>query len=142
MVAPMSKDDLVKSIKQIVQMARDGKLDEAYGAYRQLFSDPGFMEQRPEDQRQALKLMVHAKTHLREPTPAIVEAHRAALMPLTDMVSRYGEPIDHELLGSCHVLLGNHDSASAIYRSGLAIERERNPSSDLCGELMKKISFL
>ena len=67
----MSKDELVKSIKLIVQLARDGKLDEAYGLYRSMFADPTFLALRPEDQRQALKLMVHAKTHLREPTPAI-----------------------------------------------------------------------
>jgi hypothetical protein len=138
----MSKDDLVKRIKVIVQLARDGKLDEAYGLYRALFTDPTFLEQRPEDQRQALKLMVHAKVPIRDATPAMLEAHRAALMPLTELVSSQGEPIDHELLGMCHVLLGNLQNASAIYRAGLAIERERNPGSDLCGELMKKISLI
>ncbi|MEZ4307887.1 MAG: hypothetical protein R3F14_07560 [Polyangiaceae bacterium] len=138
----MTKDDLVGAIKSAVSLARTGKLDEAYGAYRALFTDPGFLQQRPEDQRQALKLMIHAKIPIRETTPAIVEAHRSALMPLTELVSRYGEPVDHELLGMCHVLLGNTESASAIYRAGLHIERERNPGSDLCGELMKKISLI
>lgn len=138
----MTKDDLVKQVKLIVSQAREGKLDAAYEGYRALFEDPGFIELRPEDQRQALKLMVHAKVQVREPTPAMIEAHRAAVMPLTELVSRYGEPVDHELLGTCHVLLGNHQSASAIYRAGLALERERNPGSDLCGELMKKISLI
>jgi len=138
----MTKDDLVKNIKLIVQLARDGKLDEAYGIYRSLFVDETFLGLRPEDQRQALKLMVHAKVQVREPTAAMLEAHRAALMPLTELVSRYGEPIDHELLGSCHAMLGNQQSASAIYRAGLALERERNPGSDLCGDLMKKISLI
>ena len=139
---PMSKDDLVKRVKVIVALAREGKRDEAYAAYQALFSDPAFLTQRPEDQRQALKLMVHAKVPAREVTPVILDAHRAALMPLTELVSMYGEPVDHELLGTCHVLLGNIQSASAIYRAGLATERERNPGSDLCGELMKKISFI
>lgn len=138
----MSKDDLVKRVKIIVALARDGKLDEAYTAYEALFSEPGFLTLRPEDQRQALKLMVHAKVPVREPLPSMLAAHRAALMPLTELVSSHGEPVDHELLGTCHVLLGNHQSASAIYRAGLAIERERNPGSDLCGELMKKISLI
>jgi hypothetical protein len=138
----MTKDDLVKQVKTIVALARGGNLDEAYAGYRALFSDPGFLAQRPEDQRQALKLMVHAKVQVREPTPAMIEAHRAALMPLTELVSSWGEPGDHELLGTCHVLLGNLQSASAIYRAGLAVERERNPGSDLCGELMKKISLI
>lgn len=138
----MTKDDLVKTIKLILQLGRDGRLDEAYDHYRAIFADESFLALRPEDQRQALKLMVHAKAQVREPSPAMVEAHRAALMPLTELVSRYGEPVDHELLGSTHALLGNHQSASAIYRAGLAIERERNPGSDLCGELMKKISLI
>lgn len=138
----MTKDDLVKQVKVIVALAREGKLDQAYEGYRALFSDPGFLGQRPEDQRQALKLMVHAKVAVREPTPAMIAAHRAAVMPLTELVSNYGEPVDHELLGTCHVMLGNHESASAIYRAGLAVERERNPGSDLCGELMKKISLI
>lgn len=138
----MTKDDLVRQVKVIVAQAREGKLDAAYEGYRALFSEPGFLALRPEDQRQALKLMVHAKVQVREPTPFMIEAHRAALMPLTELVSQYGEPVDHELLGTCHVLLGNHESASAIYRAGLAVERERNPGSDLCGELMKKISLI
>lgn len=138
----MSKDELVKRIKVIAGLAREGKLAEAYAGYHALFSDPAFLEQRPEDQRQALKLMIHAKVQVRQPTPEMLTAHRSALMPLTELVSRYGEPVDHELLGTCHVMLGNQQSASAIYRAGLATERERNPGSDLCGELMKKISFI
>jgi hypothetical protein len=138
----MTKDDLVKRIKVIVAQLRDQKLDDAYAGYNALFSDPEFMALRPEEQRQALKLMVHAKVQVRSPTPAMIEAHRAALMPLTELVSVHGEPGDHELLGTAHALLGNTQSADRIYRAGLALERERNPSSDLCGELMKKISLL
>ena len=58
------------------------------------------------------------------------------------MVSAHGDPADHELLGICHVCLGNEESASAIFRAGLAIERQRNPQSDLCGALMKRVSLL
>ena len=46
------------------------------------------------------------------------------------------------MLGVCHVVLGNEESASNIFRAGLAIERERSPGSDLCGELMKRISLI
>ena len=42
----------------------------------------------------------------------------------------------------CHVLLGNEESASAIFRAGLTIERDKNPQSDLCGSLMKRVSLL
>ena len=71
-----------------------------------------------------------------------IEAHRAAIAPLTELVSAHGEPGDHEMLGICHLAVGNEESASAIFKAGLAIERERSPQSDLCGTLMKRVSML
>jgi hypothetical protein len=76
------------------------------------------------------------------PTEAMVAAHRAALGPLTELVSTLAQPADHELLGMCHVVLGNEESATAIFKAGLALERERDPSSDLCGALLKRVSML
>ena len=140
--ARMSKEALVAAVKQIVSIAREGNLDGAYQGYSALFSDPGFLEQRPEDQRQALRLMVLAKNLPPKPTPAMIEAHRSALPALTELVSHYHEPSDYEMLGVCHVLLGNEDSAREIFREGLRLEREHNAQSDLCGSLMKRISFL
>jgi hypothetical protein len=139
-----NKDELIQSVKNVVKLWRDGKLAEAYAGYRDLFSQPDFGDHRPEDQRSALKLMVLAKgaPDPERPTPEMVEAHRAAAGPLTDLVSKHGEPSDHEMLGVCHVVLGNMDSASAILRAGLALERQRNPQSDLCGSLMKRISLI
>lgn len=142
MVRIMSKEELVSAVKRIVTLARSGDLDGAYTAYRDLFSAPWFMPQRPEDQRQALRLMILAKNAPHKPTPAMIEAHRAAVPALTELVSVHQEPADHEMLGICHVILGNAESASTIFRAGLAIERARNPSSDLCGELMKRISLI
>ncbi len=100
------------------------------------------MTYRPEDQRQVLRLMILAKNAPRSPTPSMIEAHQAAVPALTEMVSVHQEPADHEMLGMCHVVLGNEDSASTIFRAGLALERDRNPGSDLCGELMKRISMI
>jgi hypothetical protein len=138
----MAKEELVAAIKRVLSLARGGDLDKAYEGYRDLFADPAFMTYRPEDQRQALRLMVLAKNVPRTPTPAMIEAHRAAVPALTELVSVHQEPADHEMLGICHVLLGNEESAAVIFRAGLALERERNPSSDLCGELMKRISLI
>jgi hypothetical protein len=138
----MSNEELVQAIKRIHTLARSGNLEEAYVAYRDLFSSPTFMAYRPEDQRQALRLMIHAKGVASHPTPAMIEAHRSAIAPLTELVSVHREPSDHEMLGMCHVLLGNEESAAAIYRAGLTIERERSPQSDLCGAFMKRISAL
>lgn len=142
MVRSMSKEELVLAVKRIVTLARNNDLDGAYAGYRDLFSAPSFLSERPEDQRQVLRLMVLAKNVPRTPTPVIIDAHRAALPALTELVSTHAEPADHEMLGVVHVLLGNTESASRIFRAGLSIERERNPSSDLCGELMKRISMI
>jgi hypothetical protein len=138
----MANQELTQAVKRIIGLGKSGDLDAAYQAYRELFSSPSFTENRPEDQRTALRLMILAKGAPDRPTPAMIEAHRAAVAPLTELVSTLKEPADHEMLGVCHVVLGNDESASAIFRAGLAIERERSPGSDLCGELMKRISLI
>jgi hypothetical protein len=142
MVEKMANEALTQAVKKIIGLARAGSLDEAYAGYRDLFADPTFLTYSPQDQRQALKLMIFAKGVPDKPTPKMVEAHRSALAPLTELVSSHGEPADHEMLGMCHVMLGHEESASIIYRAGLAIERQRNAQSDLCGQLMKRISLL
>jgi hypothetical protein len=133
---------LVSAVKAIVAMAREGKLDPAYAGYRELFAGEAFASYAPNDQRQALRLMVHAKGTPDPPPPAMVEAHRAALAPLGLLVSRDGEPADFEMLGMCHVVAGNPQAASEVFRAGLTIERERNLQSNLCGTLMRRISAL
>ena len=138
----MANEELVAAVKRIAALARGGHLDQAYQGYRDIFSSPVFMTYRPEDQRQALRLMILAKNAPRPPSGPMIEAHQAAVPSLTELVSIHQEPSDHEMLGICHVLLGNEDSASVIFRAGLALERARNPGSDLCGELMKRISMI
>ena len=138
----MSNESLVQTIKEIVALARDDKIDEAYQRYAKLFSSTEFSKYKPEDQRQALRLMVFAKGVPDAPTPKMVEAHRAALGPLSKLVADQKEPADHELLGICYVACGDEQNASQVFRAGLALERERNPQSDLCGALMKRVSLL
>ncbi len=138
----MAEQKLVDALKSIVAAARSGDIDKAYAGYKALFSGPDFRAYEAQDQRQALRLMVHAKGVPDPPTSAMIEAHRAAIEPLTELVSRHGEPADHEMLGICHVAVGNNDAAGEIFRAGVAIERERNAQSDLCGALMKRISML
>src|SRR4051812_10378240 len=132
----MANEALVREIKRINGLARSGAHDDSYNAFRDLFASPEFGTYRPEDQRQALKIMVLAKGVPQKPTPAMLEAHRAAVAPLTELVSIPLEPADHEMLGICHVMLGNEESASRIFRAGLALERERSSGSDLCGSFM------
>lgn len=138
----MANEELVAAVKGIVGNARAGKLDEAYAGYKALFASPGFRKYEPAEKRQALRLMIHAKGVPDPPTPSMVEAHRAAIEPLTELVSEHGEPADYEMLGMCHVAVGNIDGAGTVFRAGLAIERERNAQSDLCGAFMKRISMI
>jgi len=138
----MANEELAQALKRIVLLAKQGDLRGGYQAYRALFESPEFLSYRPQDQRQALRLMVLARSPPGPRSPEMIEAHRAAVVPLTELVSTDCEPADHEMLGICHVLLGNEAAASAIFKAGLAIERERNPQSDLCGALMRRISLL
>ncbi|HVU02519.1 MAG TPA: hypothetical protein VHE30_12235 [Polyangiaceae bacterium] len=138
----MANEALVQRVKGIVAHVKSNDWDGLYAGYQALFADPEFSTYPPADQRTALKLMVLQKGAPQIPTPAMKEAHRAALPALTELVSNLGDPADHELLGVCHVVLGNEESASAIFKAGLAIERERNPASDLCGALMRRVASI
>jgi hypothetical protein len=133
---------LVSAVKAIVAMAREGNLDAAYGGYKELFRDGAFSRYEAHDRRQALRLLVHSKGNPDPPIPAMVEAHRAALEPLGELVSQHGEPADYEMLGMCHLVVGATQSAGEAFRAGLAIERERNLQSALCGAFMRRISAL
>ncbi|HEY8075069.1 MAG TPA: hypothetical protein VIF62_13190 [Labilithrix sp.] len=135
----MSKEALVGAVKTIVATSRGGDAEKAFDGYRELFSAPWFVQNKPEDMRQALKLLVLAKRS-GQPSAKCVDAHRAAIAPLTELVSRHSEPEDYEMLGICHLLIGNDQAASNMFRQGLTLERERNPASDLCGRLMTRVS--
>ena len=138
----MADKELVDAVKAIVALVRAKETDQAYAGYKALFSDPRFRAYEPADQRNALKLMIHSKNAPAEPTQSMRAAHGAAIEPLTELVSRFEEPADYEMLGMCHVMLGNEAGAGAVFRAALTIERERNPGSDLCGALMKRVSWL
>ncbi len=137
----MTKDELVAAVKVIVAQARAGDAEGSYRAYQALFTKPGFTKLAPQDQRTALRLLVLAKRS-GAASADLVEAHRAALGPLTELVSAVNDPEDYEMLGICHLLLGNEQGASNIFRAGLQLERERSPQSDLCGRLMTRLSSI
>ena len=138
----MADPALVTAIKDIVGRAKSGDIQGAYQGYRDLFASPAFAGYRVEDQRQALQLMVLMKGAPKPATRTMVEAHAAAGRLLGELVSAHGEPSDHELLGICHVVLGDEASASTVFRAGLALERARDPQSKLCGTLMKRVSMV
>src|SRR5271170_8020343 len=112
----MPSPELVVAIKAIVASARTGDLDAAYAGYRALFSSPAFCTSDAHDKRPALRLMVHAKGVPDPPTAAMVAAHREAIARLTELVSQFGEPADHEMLGMCHVVAGDEKRAAEVFR--------------------------
>ena len=137
----MSKEALVGAVKEIVTLSRAGDAEGSYDGYKALFTQPGFSENRPEDQRQALKLLILAKRSGPK-SEKLVEAHRSAIPALTDLVSKHNEPEDYEMLGLCHLTIGNEAAAANMFREGLTLERARNAGSDLCGRLMTRVSAL
>ncbi len=137
----MSKDALVAAVKQIMTQSRGGDVEGSYDGYAHLYASPEFATNKPEDQRQALKLLILAKRH-GQPSAKLVEAHRAAIPALTELVSTVNEPEDYEMLGLCHLLIGNEAAASNMFRQGLTLERSKNPASDLCGRLMTRVAAI
>jgi hypothetical protein len=137
----MSKEAFVAEVKRVVGLMRGGDTDAANEAFAVLFASPALDAQRPEDRRQAFKLLVLAKRS--GPPPAsLLTAIRAARGPLERLVAETHAAEDYEMLGVCHVLLDDPATASGIIREGLRLERERNPQSDLCGRLMTRLSAL
>ncbi len=137
----MSKEALVSAVKQCMAQARSGDQEGSYDGYGRLYASPEFAANKPEDQRQALKLLILAKRQ-GQPSQRLVDAHRAAIPALTELVSTHNEPEDYEMLGLCHLLIGNDQAASNMFRHGLTLERERNPASDLCGRLMTRVAAI
>jgi hypothetical protein len=137
----VANEALVKAVKDIAAASKAGDTEAAYRGYRELFSSDTFGTYRVEDQRQALRLMILAKGVPTKPTPVMQEAYLSAAGCLDKMMP-LGEPADHELLGVCQVMLGDEASASATFKAGLALERQRDPQSTLCGALMKRVSMI
>ena len=137
----MSKEFLVGSVKTIMGQQRGGDQEGAFDGYSKLFAAPEFLANKPEDMRQALKLLILAKRH-GTPSAKLIEAHRAAIPALTELVSTHNEAEDYEMLGICHLHIGNDQAASNMFRQGLALERAKNPASDLCGRLMTRVAAI
>jgi len=137
----MTKEDLVAAVKEIMAKTRGGDVDGSYQGYGALYQREGFTGLGVGEQRQALKLLVMAKRTGKQPD-SLIDAHRAALLPLNELVAAHNDPEDYEMLGLCHLILGNEQAASNIFREALQLERARNPQSDLCGRLMTRISAI
>lgn len=138
----MATEALVKRVKEILAIAKAGNVEDAYKAYSELFVSAEFRSYPMEEQRHAIKLVVNAKVPPSKTTPGQVGAYRAAMTPLQEMLGAMGDPHDFELLGICNVVIGDEKTAAELFRTGLRLERERNPQSDLCGSLMKWVAAM
>ena len=132
--------NLLKQAKEIVALAKTGKVEEALSAYKALFEQPDFGEAPIEERRQVIKLVVNAKVPPNRPNPSVVAVHRAAIAPLEAMIGEAGEPEDFQLLGICCVFIEDEKRAAEVFRTGLKLAREKNSKSDLCGSLMKWVA--
>lgn len=137
----MSKEVLVGAVKEIITLSRSGDVEGSFVGYKALFERPDFSDNRPEDMRQALKLLILAK-RTGPKSEKLLDAHRSAIVPLTELVSKHEEPEDYEMLGLCHLMMGHEEAAANLFRHGLTLERARNAGSDLCGRLMTRVSAL
>ena len=77
-----------------------------------------------------------------EPAVPFEAAHKAALPALQALVVARRDPADYEMLGMSYVILGEEPKALEIFKKALEIERARSPGSDLCGDLMRRVSQL
>jgi hypothetical protein len=134
-------DAVNASVQDIQGLTSRGEHEIAYESFAQLYSSEAFGASRPETQRSALRLMVKAAPPSPLPDSAR-RAHRAALERLNVLVSAHDDPADYELLGICQLVLEETAAASATFASGLALERKRDPGSELCENLMRRVGAL
>jgi hypothetical protein len=130
---------LVSALKKIALLTRNGRTEEAYEEYSELYSSLPFSDYRPEEQRQALRLMVLPKTPPAQ-SATVVAAHQVAIVRLQALVAALKEPADYELLGVAYLFVGDRPAAATAFKAGLEGERARNAQSDLCGTLMRRLS--
>jgi predicted negative regulator of RcsB-dependent stress response len=73
-------------------------------------------------------------------TEAITDAHLAAIARLQRIVETSNSAIDFEMLGVCHQLIEDTETAAKMFSKALEIERANNPQSEMLGRLMKRAS--
>jgi hypothetical protein len=129
------------AVKTAIGLAREQRWDDFFGVYAQLFAHATFAQNRPEDQRQALKLMIMTKGLPLPSSQPGVSAYQAAWYALTRLVAEHQDPHDYELLGLVHLRLSDEAGARAVFQKGLELAQVID-DSELCGQLLKHISFL
>jgi hypothetical protein len=130
-------DGIVAAIQDIQAIQNRGENELAYQQYAHLFGSDPFASCSAEVQRQALRLMI--KTEPNEMTEPAKRAYRAAIDRLNLLVAALDDPADYELLGICQLRVDDTAAASATFATGLALERKRDPGSELCENLTRRV---
>ena len=142
-VAPAAGDGkneaFVDAVKKIVLVLQSGRTDEGYGQYADLLSSTSFAAYPPDDQRQALKLLLMAKAPPSR-SDAVLRAYKVALSRIQSLVDSLADPADYEMLGVAHLQLEDKAKASAAFDTALKLERARNPASELSMNLARRLS--
>ncbi len=139
-VPPSGKQtELVTSLKAAIGLTRQGRFQDAYRQFAALFADFGFSTYTPDEQRQALRLMLIPKMKP-PPSDVVLDAHRAAVFRLKNLTEAHNDAGDYELLGIAYLALEDAEAARVAFTTGLSIERARDPGSALVGALMKRVS--
>jgi hypothetical protein len=133
----MKNVELAKTLRLIFNTARSGRTEYAYGKLADLFSSAAFAGYEPDEQREALRLMVHAKEPPKQ--EFALAANRAALGHLKKLTEMLAEPADYEMLGLASLRLDDTGAANAAFEKALELERARNAESELTKSLSKRL---
>jgi hypothetical protein len=137
--ARAEKEQLRSALGAVIARAKGGRVEDAYREYAALCGSSAFADQSPEEQRQALKLLVVLAVPA-IPSDAMRDAHRAALDRASALVERMGDPADYELVGLCQMALNESKASGDTFRKALELEIARNPQSELCARLKRHVS--
>jgi hypothetical protein len=132
---------LKSAVKSAVALARESRWEEFYGVYAGLFADPSFSQNKTDDQRQALKLMIMTKGLPAPTTQQGIEAYQAAWHALSHLVGALHDPRDYELLGLTHLRLQDEAGAKKVFQQGLEVA-QGGTDADLCGPFLRHLSTL
>ncbi len=133
----MKNAELAKTLRLVFNTARSGRTEYAYGKLAELFSSAAFAGYEPDEQRAALKLVVHARNPPKE--EFVLAANRAALGHLKRLVETLAEPGDYEMLGLANLRLDDTGAADAAFEKALELESARNAESELAQSLTKRL---
>lgn len=132
-------DDLKSAVKAAVVFGRDGKWEDFYATYARLFYSPEFPQNRNDDQRQALRLMIMTKGLPAPTSEAGVQAYQGAWYALNRLVGEEHDARDYELFGLVYLRLGAPDDAQKVFQAGLDLAHAKD-DAELCGAFLRHLS--